>query len=255
MKVTNTREIGSKSIKILVMGESGTGKTTLAKTIGEPTIILSAESGLLSLAGSDIDVIDLTRDDNGKLLPKDKRVDRVNEAYKYLLTDEAKLKYKWVFIDSLTEIQQFMFDSLKQLYPDRSQGLVLYGELAEKTRKVVESFRDLPGYNVVFTSLSCVEKDENNKRFISVDMIGKISQHVNQWLDEIFYMFVDPEQENKRFFITGNTEKVRCKDRSGKLLLKEPANIAQVITKIRAVPPQPKIEPTVEKNEIKETKK
>ena len=44
-------------IKILLYGNSGAGKTFLTSTLEGKTIILSAEAGLLSLQGYDIDAI------------------------------------------------------------------------------------------------------------------------------------------------------------------------------------------------------
>jgi hypothetical protein len=46
-------------LKFLVHGPAGAGKTTLCGTTGEPTVIISAESGLLSLRHLDIPVIEV----------------------------------------------------------------------------------------------------------------------------------------------------------------------------------------------------
>ena len=62
MKVNNTSEINNTFLKILVFAPSGAGKTSLAKSVTNPKkiLVISAESGLLSLAGSGIDYIDIT---------------------------------------------------------------------------------------------------------------------------------------------------------------------------------------------------
>ena len=129
-------------------------------------MIISAEAGLLCLSDKQIDVIDISRDDEGRLIPKESRIDRLGEAYKYILSDEAKKKYKWIFIDSLTEISQCLMDKLSVEYPEKSQSLVMYGENAKRMRSLVKSFRDIAEYNIVMTALSQNEKDENNQRFI-----------------------------------------------------------------------------------------
>lgn len=46
-------------LKFLVHGPAGAGKTSLCGTTGEPTVIISAESGLLSLRHLDISVIEV----------------------------------------------------------------------------------------------------------------------------------------------------------------------------------------------------
>ena len=58
MKLTNTNVVHEDGVKMLVYGASGSGKTTLIKTANNP-IIISSESGLLSLADCDIPVIEI----------------------------------------------------------------------------------------------------------------------------------------------------------------------------------------------------
>ena len=41
MRIVNTDSLGASEIKILVYGESGAGKTTLATTIDEPVLVVS----------------------------------------------------------------------------------------------------------------------------------------------------------------------------------------------------------------------
>ena len=236
MKIVNTKNIGHDAIKMLIFGSSGAGKTTLANTVKEPLLIISAESGLLSLADSEIDVIDISTDDIGNIMPKERRVDRLAQCYSYLLTEEARKKYKWIFLDSLTEISQCLYDKLKQEYPDRSDTLKLYGDMAERMRSIIKSFRDLPGYNVVVTALDSIDKDESGRRFITVDLIVKISNQVTQFFDEVFYLaVVEDNGVITRSLITGKTEKLNCKDRSGKLAFKEPADLNVVVNKIKQV--------------------
>jgi len=153
MKVTSTRAHGTHRLKFLIYGAPGVGKTTLAATLDEPCLVLSAEAGLLSLSTKDIDVIDLTLDDDGKALARGARTQRVAQVLDYLLTEEPQKKYKWIFIDSLTEISQNMIESLQLLYPDPKDGLKMWGDYAKKSRALVKSFRDLDCYNVVFTAL------------------------------------------------------------------------------------------------------
>ena len=53
IKITTVDEsLEFQGTKMLVHAPAGAGKTTLAATAGEPTLILSAEAGLLSIAGA-----------------------------------------------------------------------------------------------------------------------------------------------------------------------------------------------------------
>jgi phage nucleotide-binding protein len=231
MKIQNTMNYSSNKLKILIYGESGVGKTSLAKTITDKTLIISAEAGLLSLNDSNIDVIDITQDNDGKPILKEKRIQRLVEAYQYLLTDECKKKYQWIFIDSLTEISQAMIDSLNVEFPERKDSLVLYGENSKRMNSLIKSFRDIPFYNVVFTALPEIDKDENGFRFTTVQMVGSIAKKLPAFFDEVFYLFINDEAE--RLLLCEKSDKVIAKDRSGKLDRLEKPNLAQIARKIK----------------------
>ena len=233
MKIQTTNSVAENKIKCVVNGLSGAGKTSLVKTLvrnGYRPLVLSFESGLLSLAGSGIDFIDGTRDDSGALIPKELRLARLMEIYRHILTKEVREKYDTIYPDSLTEICQCMFDMLRKEYPDRKDNLVLYGELGQKMRDLIKAFRDVPDYHVVFTCLSKIEKDESGKRYVGFDLIGSIADKLPQFFDEVFYLQV--AQDGGRELLCNNTTSVITKDRAGKLSSTEPADLGLVFNKI-----------------------
>jgi hypothetical protein len=237
MRIINTKNIGQNSLKMLVFGQSGSGKTTFCSTAGEPTLIISAESGLLSIAHADCDVIELNTDDKGEVLPKEKRIQRLMDIYKFLCSEDARKKYKWVVIDSLTEVGQNLVEKLKADFPDRKDGLVLWGEYAQAIRGVIKSFRDLPSYNVLFTALAIDERDENGKRTIAIDLNGKISQQLPQYFDEVFFLHVRKEKDDtivRKLLCKPNDVVPYAKDRSGKLNDTENPNLKDIAEKIRS---------------------
>jgi len=239
MKIKSTSQIHQESIFLLVYGESGSGKTTLARTIKRPTLIISAEGGLLSLHGSDIDYVDLTVDDeNQPITDRAKRLKKLEEIYRLLTLPEYQKRYEWIYIDSLSEIAQNVVEALRKEFPEGKDALKMWGSYNQKMRGLIKSFRDLPHYNVAMTCLSGVDKDENNQRFTTVDMSGKISTQLHQYFDEVFYLFVKDVESPKggtareRLLLTEKTETVFAKDRSGRLDRVEPSDLSLVIKKI-----------------------
>lgn len=234
MLIKNTKELSQGPIKVLVYGESGSGKTSLAKTLpGAPkdVLVVSAESGLLPLKDSGIDYIDITRDQENALLPREKRLDVLLEAYKYLLTDEAKSKYKWVVIDSLSEIQQCLMEALRLKHLNSKDNFAVYRDNLEKMSSIVKMFRDLPSFNVLMICLSERDKDDNGKIFQNFALTGKIASLIPQFFDQVMYLVAD--NEGKRLLFCDKTDKVFAKDRSGRLNKIEDANMDVIVAKIR----------------------
>ena len=58
IKIKNTADVSANGVKILVYGQAGAGKTTLAATMPKP-IIISAEGGLLSIQGASLPYIEV----------------------------------------------------------------------------------------------------------------------------------------------------------------------------------------------------
>jgi phage nucleotide-binding protein len=213
---------------MLIYGASGAGKTSLAKTIKEKCLIISAESGLLSLSDYDIDVVDIADGD-----PLD-RWAKVLEIFHFLKRKETAKTYDWIFIDSLTEIAQILVARLKKKYPEKKDSLPMWGEYNDSIRGLIKSFRDLKGYHVVMTALQSLDKDEFGARFYGVDINGKVSNQVDSFFDEVFHLkvFEDDEGNTKRALITQRTGDSVGKDRSGKLNPMEPCDLNHIKTKI-----------------------
>jgi len=240
MIVENTSTQENTTIKALVYGLSGTGKTTSAGTLQGKTLIISCESGLMPLMGKSIDVLDISRsapDKEGKrtvLTDPAARIARLSEIFKWIhegaLDKSGKPSgYVNVFVDSLTEISELLIQKLNKEFPDRKDSFPMWGEYSKIMRSIVKNFRDLP-VNVFMTVLAKPDKDDVGKRYMGFDVSGSIGDKLPQYFDLVLYIHVDSER--KRTFITGSTDTLMCKDRSNKLLPQEPVDLGVIASKI-----------------------
>ncbi len=197
-KVSQTaREHG---IKALVYGLAGSGKTTLATTTPEPdkTLILSAESGLLSIRDSDVDTAQI------------KTIADMEEAYEFLQDS----KYTWVIIDSLSEIAELVLVDEKAQSRD---GRMAYGNLADRMIAICKMFRDIKGVNIIAIAKEQVEMDAvGETRFIPMFPGAKLAKELPYLFDMVLCLRVRGEgEEIQRRLQCQPDEQYPVKDRSG----------------------------------------
>lgn len=228
----------SQGIKVLIYGGSGAGKTVLAATAPAP-IMLSAESGLLSLRQANIERLHgvatagITYD-----LPviSISTVDDLSDAYQWLAYDPASHPFQTVYIDSLSEIAEVVLNNAKAQVKDPRQA---YGELIEKMENLIRLYRDLPGRNVVMTAKQEPFKDDLSGAVkYGPSMPGsKLGNKLPYFFDEVFRMGVNktPQGEVYRFLQTDKDLQYEAKDRSGALELQEYPSLTHVFNKILGV--------------------
>lgn len=213
----------------LIIGQAGIGKTSLLRTIpeNEPVCTLSAEAGLLC-------VRDLVQ--SGQISGVEIRsLPDFQEALGLLKTDDWKQAYRWVFIDSLTEIASRCVEEFQRRYPDKKDSFNLWGGYLDTMTALIKGFRDLTGYNVVFTCLESVDYDEVKRRHIGPDIQGRqLKERLTSYFDEVFLMTTLPDASGvpQRVFFTQPRPGQPGKDRSGKLNDIESPNLANIKAKI-----------------------
>jgi len=213
-------------ISALVIGKAGIGKTSLIRTIpiDEPVCVLSAESGLLC-------VIDLVRSGRVKGLEISSLEDFQEALDAFKCRASWTAEFKWVFIDSLTEISDRCLEYFQEKFPNKVDTFKLWGAYADRMTAIIKAFRDLAGFNVVFTCLEDIIFDEVKRKSIGPLMAGaKLKGRLLGYFDEALYMTVD--SNGKRVFYTNPNSGFPCKDRSGKLEDIEQPNLAHIVAKI-----------------------
>jgi len=220
MKLKSTNDVAVTGVKMLVYAQAGGGKTSLIPTLPSP-VVLSAEAGLLSIAGSGVPYVEVNS------------VDALNEVYRWLTESQEAAQFESVALDSISEIAEVVLANEKATAKDPRQA---YGALQDVMGAVIRSFRDLPNKHVYFTAKLEKSQDEMGRILYSPSMPGaKLGQQLPYFFDLVLPLRVEKDAE-------GNTVRsLQChsdglwtaKDRSGRLDAWEPADLGHVINKIR----------------------
>jgi hypothetical protein len=222
INLTSTKDSAAlNGLKFLVHGPAGAGKTMLCATTGEPTVIISAESGLLSLRDFDIPVIEV------------KTLDALYEAYDFVVNNPEGQAFKWICLDSISEIAEVVLNHEKKAAKDPRQA---YGALAEKMTDLIRAFRDLPGRNVYFSCKQERAKDEQSGAMLYYPAMpgNMLKQGVGYFFDFVFALRVEADAEGKptRWLQTSRDYNYEAKDRSGSLDMFESPNLAAIAAKV-----------------------
>jgi len=222
-KITNTSNVSEQFIKVLVHGASGSGKTRLCGTTGGKTLIISAEAGLLSLRGQDIDVWEV------------KSIEDLKEVFSFLRDDKT---YDWVCLDSISEVAEVVLSAEKKLTKDPRKA---YGEMQDVMTSLIRAFRDLPK-NIYMSAKQDKVKDEaTGAVFFGPSAPGqKIAASLPYFFDFVFCLhnWKDAEGNYQSALQTHRDAQYEAKDRSGVLATVEAPNLAAIREKILTQPKQ-----------------
>ena len=233
-------------LAMLVIGPAGIGKTSLLRTLcgevydqetghwvqndqlqPEKVCVLSAEGGLLC-------VRDLVV--KGAILGYEiGSLDDFMEAQQMCMNQQFKNEgYRWIFIDSLTEISARCVETFERKYPLKDDSFKLWGDYNKLITSIIKGFRDLTDYNVIFTCLETWGKDTDKVRMLTPDIAGNaIKNRLTSYFDEVLHMEVQRDPNGKEVHVFSTQSPIgMAKDRSGKLARYELPNLLAVQQKI-----------------------
>ena len=241
-------------VKAAIFGVWGIGKTSLLKTLSEPTLCLDFEAGLLAVQdwlGDSISV--RTWEDArdiacliGGINPASKSVysQRHYDSAKAKFKDCDFSKYKCVFIDSITIASKICLAWCKnqpESFSDKSgkpDTRAAYGLLASEMSSWLNQFQHIPDKDVIFVGLLDQKTDDYNKTSWTPTIEGsKTAIELPGILDEVISMVAMKNEQGKleRKFVchTLNANMYPAKDRSGCLNEIEEAHLGKLLAKIK----------------------
>lgn len=219
INLKTTGDIYNNGVKIVVYGASGAGKTSLIPTLPNP-VVLSAESGLLSIRDANIPFIEITS------------MEELQEAYLWCRESEEARHYQTIALDSISEVAEVILNhELKK----NKDGRAAYGELNTSMAELIRSFRDLPKKHVYFSAKLEKSQDETGRLLYNPSMPGKsLTQSLPYLMDEILALRVERDADGnaQRAIMCDSDGLWLAKDRSGKLATWEAPDLGAIIAKI-----------------------
>jgi hypothetical protein len=211
--------VQDKGWKILVYGDSGSGKTYFAGTFPEP-LFLDLEDGMRSL-------LQLKR--NIKRYPKNPSqnitsLDEVKSFYQLVRKmNPETAPFKTIVIDSLNELQILVLDNsikttqTQRIYDDQpTQGD--YGKLARDMQTLVRLFIKLP-YNIVFIA-GAKEREFAEDKILPLFLGKKTGPDVRRIIEQVGFCYTKQngkDQPVEHVIAFGDNPGFIAKDRTGKL--------------------------------------
>ena len=208
-----------KGWKILVYGDSGSGKTYFAGTFPDP-LFLDLEDGMRSL-------LQLKR--NIKRYPKNPAqnitsLDEVKAFYQLVRNIKPDVApFKTIVIDSLNELQILVLENsikttnTQRIYDDQpTQGD--YGKLARDMQTLVRLFIKLP-YNIVFIA-GAKEREFAEDKILPMFLGKKTGPDVRRIIEQVGYCYTrqaNKEKPAEHVIAFGDNPGFIAKDRTGKL--------------------------------------
>jgi len=221
INLKSTGNLAGNGVKLLVYGQAGAGKTSLAPTLPNP-IVLSAEGGLLSIQDAELPYIEITT------------MVELQEAYKWLAESAEAAQFESVAIDSISEIAEVCLNYEKKVNKDPRAA---YGAMQEQMADIIRVFRDLPAKHVLMTAKLEKTQDEMGRILYAPSMPGnKTGQSLPYFFDEVLALRVEKDADGfaQRALMCDSDGLWLAKDRSGKLESWEAPDLSMIINKIGA---------------------
>jgi len=174
----------TEHLKFLVLGESGSGKSTFAATLPTPAFVLDCDKGILSYAGKDFDY------ESFELSPAGWK--SLNATITTLMKDSS---YKTVVLDSITTVSLMAMELSLQMNPQRSPTggpiwNVHYGAAKTLVEGIIFKLLQYKGNICVIGHIKTVTDDDTGVTFKEPVFYGDTGSKIPNLFDEVYYSTV-----------------------------------------------------------------
>lgn len=225
---------GIKYLNIGIAGNSGTGKTTIIKSINEKAkiLILDVDKSLYSIE---------TWIETNKERIHVKNIDTYEDIMAIFKQKELLESYQYVVVDSLSKLTQLIAKHYRissKLQNQLEQGQYL--KLGFDVEDILFFFRNLKA-NVIYTLQTDDSTDKYGDVFIDIDLVGNMATKESLRVFDFIFYLIKSNTNSERYFITENgaiSEQnqhiLRCckkRDEFHVLSKVEPANLHTLLKK------------------------
>ena len=191
--IANSKDIKVEDVllKILVMGEAGTGKSIFARSFPEKSFVFDFDKGILTYRGRDFDYGQYNTDQTGWL--------EFEKDFKTVIASVKEGIYKTVILDSTTLMSAVAMERALQLDPKRSpSGGPIWNSHYGIVKNLVEGkLRQLLSMpcNVVVIAHTQIVKDEDSGAVVGIVPLvpGALRDTLPSLFDEVYFTRVKKE--------------------------------------------------------------
>jgi hypothetical protein len=259
MKIISAEErlLQQTGVKMSIFGPYGVGKTSLLKTLDEPTLCLDFEAGLLAVQDWKGDAISVRTWEDARdiacVIGGANPALKANSAYsqKHFKAVKVKLKdfdfskYGCIFIDSITIASKLCLGWCKdqpESFSERNgkpDTRSAYGLLASEMSSWLQQFQHIENKDIIFVGLLDQKTDDFNRTTWAPQIEGsKTAAELPAIIDEVITMIPTKNDSGKleRKFVchTLNANGYPAKDRGGRLAEIEDAHLGKLLNKIKS---------------------